>query len=191
MVCCCSVSQSCLTLCNPMDCSMPGLSVPHHFPKFAQVHVHCIGDAIHPSHPMIPSSPLPSIFPSIRDFSSESPVCIRWPKSWSFNFSISSSEILYYFFIWNTFICCFILSFCIFIFTYMVGWLIFLILEKQLHMEDALSGPVEHSPLVTRAICSRYSLYIGCELIFCGELVNVGTLVSVAGPQSGWLPGLA
>lgn len=73
----------------------------------------------------------------------------------------------------------------------MVGWLIFLILEKELHMEDALSGPVEHSPLVTRAICSRYSLYIGCELIFCGELVNVGTLVSVAGPQSGWLPGLA
>ena len=43
---------------------------------------------------------------------------------------------------------------------------------------------------ITRAICSRDSLYIGCELIYCGELANVGRLVSVAGPWSGWLPGL-
>ena len=55
--CCCSVAQSCLTLCDPMDCSRPGLSVPHHLPKFAQVHVHCISDAIQPSHPLKPSSP--------------------------------------------------------------------------------------------------------------------------------------
>ena len=55
--CCCSVTQSCLTLCNPMDCSTPGLSVPHHLPKFAQVHVHCIADAIQPSPPLTPSSP--------------------------------------------------------------------------------------------------------------------------------------
>ena len=54
--CCCSVAQSCLTLCDPMDCSKPGLSVPHHLPKFAQVHVHCISDAIQPSHPLRPSS---------------------------------------------------------------------------------------------------------------------------------------
>ena len=53
---CCSVAQSCLILCNPMDCSMPGLPVPHHFPEFAQVHVHCIGDAVQPSHPLMPSS---------------------------------------------------------------------------------------------------------------------------------------
>ena len=43
--------------CDSMDCSMPDLSVPHHLPKFAQVHVHCIGDAIQPSHPLTPSSP--------------------------------------------------------------------------------------------------------------------------------------
>ena len=51
--CCCSVTQSCLTLCHPM----PGLSFPHHLLKFAQVHVHWIGDAIQPSHPLLPSSP--------------------------------------------------------------------------------------------------------------------------------------
>ena len=61
-------------------------------PKFAQVHVHFISDAIHPSHPLIPSSPLPSISPSIRDFSSESAVCIRWSKYWSFSFSIGPSN---------------------------------------------------------------------------------------------------
>ena len=51
------VAQSCLTFYNPMDCSTPGLPVPHHLPKFAQVHVHCIGDAIQPSHPLMLSSP--------------------------------------------------------------------------------------------------------------------------------------
>ena len=55
--CCCSVTQSCLTLCNTVDCSTLGLSVPHHLPKFAQVHVHCIGDAVQPSPPLTPSSP--------------------------------------------------------------------------------------------------------------------------------------
>ena len=54
---CCSVAQSCPMLCNPMDWSIPGLSVPHHLLRFAQVHVHCIGDAIQPSHPLMPSSP--------------------------------------------------------------------------------------------------------------------------------------
>ena len=53
----CSVTLSCLTLCDPLDCSMPGLSVPHHLLKFAQVHVYCIGDAIQPSHPLMSSSP--------------------------------------------------------------------------------------------------------------------------------------
>ena len=50
-------SASCARLCNPMDCSMPGLSVPYYLQKFAQVHVRCIGDAIQPSHPLIPSFP--------------------------------------------------------------------------------------------------------------------------------------
>ena len=54
---CCSVTQSCLTLCDPMDCSMPGLPVSHHLLEFAQVDVHCIGDAVQPSHPLTPSSP--------------------------------------------------------------------------------------------------------------------------------------
>ena len=53
----CSVAQSCLTLYNPVDCSMPGLPVPHHLLKFAQVHTHCISDVIQPSHLLIPSSP--------------------------------------------------------------------------------------------------------------------------------------
>ena len=53
---CCSATQSCLTLCNPVDCSTPSLSVPHHLLKFAQVHVHCIIDTIQPSHPLMPSS---------------------------------------------------------------------------------------------------------------------------------------
>ena len=52
-----SVAQSCLTLCNPMDGSMPGLPVPHHLLKFAQVRIHCVSDATQPSHPLTPSSP--------------------------------------------------------------------------------------------------------------------------------------
>ena len=53
----CSVAQLCLTLCNPMDCKTPGSPVPHHLPKFAQFHVHCISDAVQSSHPLTPSSP--------------------------------------------------------------------------------------------------------------------------------------
>ena len=60
-LCCClvafSVAQSCPTPCDPTDCSMPGLPVPHHFSEFAQVHVHWDGDAIQPSHPLSSSSP--------------------------------------------------------------------------------------------------------------------------------------
>ena len=89
---CCSVSQSCLTLCNSMDCSTPGLPVPHHLPEFAQVHVHCINDVIQPSHPLMPSFFLPLIFPSIKDFSNELALHINWPKYWSFSFSISLSN---------------------------------------------------------------------------------------------------
>ena len=92
LCCCCSVTQSCPTLCDPMECSTPGLPVPHHLLKFAQFHVHCIGDAIQPFHPLMPSSPSPSIFSSIRDFSNESALCIRWPKYGKFSFSISPSN---------------------------------------------------------------------------------------------------
>ena len=54
---CCSVAKSRPTLLDPMDCSTPGLPVPHHLLEFAQVRDHCIGDAIQPSHPLLPSSP--------------------------------------------------------------------------------------------------------------------------------------
>ena len=55
--CCCSVVQSCLTVCDPMDCSTPGLPVPPCLLEFAKFIVHCIGDAVQPSHPLRPSSP--------------------------------------------------------------------------------------------------------------------------------------
>ena len=57
MLCCSSVAQSCPTLCDPMDCTTPDLPVPHPLLKFAQVHAHCISDAVQPSHPLMPSSP--------------------------------------------------------------------------------------------------------------------------------------
>jgi len=83
-------------LCNHRDCSMLGFPVPHHLPKIAQVHVHricihCIQPLIHvhyiwPSHPTLLLLLLPSVFPRIRDLSSESTVRISWPKYWSFSF---------------------------------------------------------------------------------------------------------
>ena len=90
--CSCSVAQSCLTLCDPMNGSTPGLPVLHHVPEFAQTHVHWDGDAIQPSHPLSSPLLLPSIFPSISVFPSESALLIRWPKYWSFSFSISPSN---------------------------------------------------------------------------------------------------
>ena len=85
------VTQLCLTLYDPMNCSMPDLPVHHQLPKFTQTHIHLVGDAIQPSHPL--SSPsLPPIPPSIRVFSNESAFLIRWPKYWSFSFSISPSN---------------------------------------------------------------------------------------------------
>ena len=79
-------------LCNPMDCSIPDFPVHHQLPELTQTHVHWVGDAIQLSHPL--STPLfpPSIFPSIRVFSNESTLRIRWPKYWSFSFSISPSN---------------------------------------------------------------------------------------------------
>ena len=85
-------SLSCLTLCDPKDCSMPGLPVHHQLPEFTQIHVHWVGDAIQPSHPLLSPSPPASIFPSIRVFSFESVLHIGWPKYWSFRFNISSSS---------------------------------------------------------------------------------------------------
>ena len=75
-----------------MDCSMPGFPVHHHLPEFTQTHVHWVSDAIQPSCPLHPLLLLPSIFPSIRVFSNESVLHIRWAKYWSFSFSISPSN---------------------------------------------------------------------------------------------------
>ena len=58
-----SVAQSCSTLCDPMNCSMPGLPVHHPLPEFTQTHVHRVGDAIQPSHPLLLLSP-PALNPS-------------------------------------------------------------------------------------------------------------------------------
>ena len=87
-----SVAQSCLILFDPMDCSKPGFPVHHQLPGLTQTHVHRVSDAIQPSHPLSSPSPPPSIFPSIRVFSNESVLRIRWPKYWSFSFSISPSN---------------------------------------------------------------------------------------------------
>ena len=83
-----SVAQSCPTRCNPMNCSTPGLPIHHQLPEFTQTHIYRVGDAIQPSHPLSSPSPLPSIPPSIRVFPNESILHMRWPKYWSFSFSI-------------------------------------------------------------------------------------------------------
>ena len=87
-----SVTQSCPTLCNPMDCSTPGFSVLHQFLEIAQTHVI---ELAMPSNHLILCHPLlllPSIFPSNRVFSHEYVLHISWPKYWSFSFSISPSN---------------------------------------------------------------------------------------------------
>ena len=86
-----SVSQLCLTLCNPVNRSTPGFPVHHQLPESTQTHVHWVGDAIQPSHPLSSPFLLPLIFPSIRVFSKESALHIRWPK---YGVSASTSVLL-------------------------------------------------------------------------------------------------
>ena len=87
-----SVAQSCLTLCNPMNCSTTGLPVHHQLPEFTQTHVHRGGDAIQPSHlPSSPSPPAPNRS-QYHGLSNESTLRTRWPKYWSFSFSIIPSK---------------------------------------------------------------------------------------------------
>ena len=82
-------------LCNPMGCSTLGFPVHHQLQELAQTNVYQVGDANQPTHPLSFSSSLllmPSVFPSIRVFSNELALCIRWPKYWSFSFSNSPSN---------------------------------------------------------------------------------------------------
>jgi len=84
-----SVAQSCLTLCDPMNCSTPGLPAHHQVPDSMSI------TSMMPSNLLILCCPLfllPSIFPSFRVFSNESALCIRWPKYWSFSFNIRPSS---------------------------------------------------------------------------------------------------
>ena len=85
-----SVARSCPTLCDPMDCSTPGLPVHHQLPELPQTHVHQVGDTIQPSHPLSPPSP-----PALNLSQHQGLfffLCIRWPKYWSFSSSISPSS---------------------------------------------------------------------------------------------------
>ena len=89
---CRSITNWRLTLCSPMDCGMPCFLVLHYLLELAQTPVLQVNDAIPPSHPLLPLLLLPSIFPITRVFPSESTLCIRWPKYWSFSFNISPSN---------------------------------------------------------------------------------------------------
>ena len=87
-----SVAQSCPTLCDPVNCSTPGLPVPHKLPEFTQTHVHRVSDTIQPSHPLLspsPPAPNPSQHQSLFQWVTSS---YRWPKYWSFSFSIIPSK---------------------------------------------------------------------------------------------------
>ena len=86
-----SVAQSCPTLCDPMNRSTPGLPVHHQLPEFTQTQVHRVGNASHLilCHPLLLLPPIP---PSIRVFSNDSTLHLRWPKYWSFSLSISPSN---------------------------------------------------------------------------------------------------
>ena len=85
---CCSLTSLCPTISDHMDCRMPGFPILRCLLEFAQTHVHQVGDAIL----CCPLVLLPSVFPRIRVFSNESVLHIRWPKYWSFSFSISPSD---------------------------------------------------------------------------------------------------
>ena len=87
-----SVAQSCLTLCDPVNYSMPGLPVHRQLLESTQTYVHWVGDGIQPCHPLTSPSP-PALNPSqIRVYSNESALRIRWPKYWNFSVNISPSN---------------------------------------------------------------------------------------------------
>ena len=88
-----SVALLCPTLCDPMNCSTLGLPIHHQLPESTQTHVHCVGDAIQPFHPLLSPSPPALNLSHHHGLFSESALCIRWPKYWCFSFNISPSNI--------------------------------------------------------------------------------------------------
>jgi len=90
--CCCSIAKSCPISCNAMTCSMPGLPNLHYVPEFAQPPGHWVSDSIQPSDPLSPDSPPSLCLSQDQVFSSESALCIRWPKYWSFSLTINPSN---------------------------------------------------------------------------------------------------
>ena len=87
-----SVAQSCLILCETMNHSTPGLPVHHQLPEFTQTEVHRVGDTIQACNPLLSLLLLPPVPLSIRVFSNESTLHMRWPKYWSFSLSIIPSN---------------------------------------------------------------------------------------------------
>ena len=87
-----SVAQSCPTLCDPMNHSKPGLPVHHQLLEFTQTHVHQVSNSIQPSHPLSSSSPLAPNPSQHQSLFQESTLRMRWPKYWSFSFSVSPSN---------------------------------------------------------------------------------------------------
>ena len=88
-----SVAQSCLTLCDPMDYSMPGLPVHHQLLEFTQTHVHPVGDAIQPSHPLLSLFPPAFSLSQLQGLFKWVSSSIRWPKYWNFSFSIGPPNV--------------------------------------------------------------------------------------------------
>ena len=91
-MCCCSVTQLCPTLCDPMDWSTPGFPVHHHLPDFAQTHVHWVSDAIQPSHPLSPPSPSALNLSQHQGLYQWVDVLHQVTKYWSFSFFFSPSS---------------------------------------------------------------------------------------------------
>ena len=87
-----SVTQSCLTICSPMESSTLGFTVHHQLPELDQTHVHQVGDAIQPSHPLLSPSPPAFSLSQHQGLSNELVLHISWPKYWSFSFSINPSN---------------------------------------------------------------------------------------------------
>ena len=90
--CCCSVAQPFLSLCDPMNCSTPGFPVLHYLQEYAQTQVHWVNDAIQSSHLLSPHSPPVLNVSQHQGLFHELALHIRWPKYWSFSFSISPSN---------------------------------------------------------------------------------------------------